>query len=127
MQEFLQSLSLGEGGLPQEMAEAICRHHEQLLAKARFDALLEKQILLAKGRNARAITALLDTQALKQSQDPAEAVAKALEELKNENGYLFYQTQTPPPYAAGTGTRGDAGLPGPASLAEALRQRFEGK
>ena len=52
---------------------------------------------------------------------------EALEQMKKDSGYLFEQVQTPPPYATGTGAGKNDREQGPASLAEALRQRYQGK
>ena len=48
--------------------------------------------------------ALLDLDALKGSKNQEADIKSALEGLKKDNGYLFEDAQTPPPYAAGTGT-----------------------
>ena len=127
MREFLQSIQVGEGPLPQEVLEAILEKHGQAVSRVRFEGMLEKQILAFRGRNTRAITALLDTEALSQSQDPEAAVIDALEEMKKESAYLFEQAQLPPFYASGTGTQPQGQQTGPTTLAEALRQRYEGK
>ncbi|MEG0852689.1 MAG: phage scaffolding protein [Angelakisella sp.] len=73
------------------------------IAEMEFNTLLDGTITSAKGRNAKAIKALLDMDTLKASKNQTEDVQKALEALKGENGYLFEDSQTPPPYAAGTG------------------------
>lgn len=97
--------------------------HGRELAAVQFDALLQQRILRAGGRNHKAITALLDPQALKEAQHPEEAVDQALTALKKECGYLFHTPQ-PPAYAPGTGTvpvvQGE-----PQTLAGALREKFE--
>lgn len=80
------------------------------LADMEFDSSLEHAVSAAKGRNAKAIRALLDVDTLKKSTNRKDDLAKALEDLKKDNGYLFESEQTPPPYASGTGTA--AGKPG---------------
>lgn len=42
--------------------------------------------------------------ALKASKDQTADIRAALEALKKDSGYLFETDETPPPYAAGTGT-----------------------
>lgn len=69
----------------------------------RFDAKLENAIAKAKGRNAKAIKALLDVDTLRASKDPDKDIGAALSSLAENDGYLFDAGQTPPPYAAGTG------------------------
>lgn len=94
------------------------------LADMAFDHALESAITGAKGKNAKAIRALLDVDALKGSKNQAQDIAAALEELKKENGYLFDDGRVPPPYSPGTG--GINPKPGaePANLADALRAKY---
>ena len=69
-----------------------------------FDRALDGAITNAKGRNAKAIKALLDVDTLKASKNQEADIKTALEGLQKESGYLFDDGQTPPRYAAGTGT-----------------------
>lgn len=69
-----------------------------------FDGLLNSAITGAKGKSAKAIRALLDIDTLKASKNQEADVKAALESLKTESGFLFDAAETPPPYAAGTGT-----------------------
>lgn len=69
-----------------------------------FNGKIKDAIITAKGKNAKAIAALLDMDALKASKNQESDIKSALDALKNENGYLFEEERTPPPYAAGTGT-----------------------
>lgn len=69
-----------------------------------FEGRIKEAITGAKGRNAKAVMALLDLDALKGSKNQEADIKSALEGLKKDNGYLFEDAQTPPPYAAGTGT-----------------------
>lgn len=101
--------------------------HQQALDALRFDHLLENAISVAKGRNAKAITALLDVESLKNSEDPGKAVSDAVAQLKKENAYLFEAEQTPPPYARGTGSQQGTQESAPATLAEALKEKFYNK
>lgn len=70
----------------------------------KFDTLLDSAILGTKGRAVKPIRALLDIEQLRASEKPEDAVTQALAQLKHDNGYLFEDGATPPPYAAGTGT-----------------------
>ncbi len=83
--------------------------HRQELEQLQFDHRLDAAITGAGGRNAKAIRALLDLESLRASQEPEEAIAGALDQLRQDNDYLFMQEQEPPVYAAGTGS---AALPG---------------
>ena len=115
--EFLEELAL-----PQEVAEAVWQAHEQALQQVRFDHSLEKAIEKARGRNAKAITALLDLEALRAAPDTLE---EALNGVKKENGYLFHADR-PPLYPPSTGTNPQLHQ-APDTLAGALRERFEKK
>ncbi len=97
--------------------------HQKELDGIKFQNVLDGEITKAKGKNAKAITALLDVETLRGSENQQEAINAALEALKKDSGYLFEEEKTPPPYSrgAGTGTQ----LPEKAgSLADALREKF---
>ena len=100
--------------------------HQKELAEVVFCHRLENAILAARGRNAKAITALLDVEELKASEDQQTALEQALQSLKQECGYLF-QTEVPPPYARGTGAMTPEEHKSPATLAGALLEKFERK
>jgi hypothetical protein len=93
--------------------EAQAKEHETAIAKLTFEHALDGAITSAKGRNAKAIRALLDTEKLFQSKDQSADIKKALDDLKTSDGYLFADTtqqkQTPPPFSAGTGTGAHTG------------------
>lgn len=74
-----------------------------------FDARVKDAITAAKGRNAKAISALLDVEKLKKSTNQDADIKDALEALKKDNAYLFEDDTTPPPYAGGTGNTPPAG------------------
>jgi hypothetical protein len=80
------------------------KDHEAELANMAFDRALDGAITTAKGRNAKAIKALLDVDTLKASKNQEADIKAALEGLQKDSGYLFGSDETPPPYAAGTGT-----------------------
>lgn len=85
--------------------------HQQELADRDFSQLLETAITGFKGKNVKAISALLDVDVLKGSKNQEADIKAALEGLKKDNGYLFDGEGTPPPYSAGAGT-GGFGNPG---------------
>lgn len=101
--------------------------HQKNVAQIQFQNTLENAIAAAKGRNAKAITALLDIPALQESQDPKEAIGQALEALKRDSAYLFNEITTPPLYARGTGAYTAAEERTPETLAGALREKFENR
>ena len=73
------------------------------IADMAFDHMLSGAVSAAKGKNAKAISALLDLDTLKSSKNQEADIKAALEALKKDNGYLFDEEGTPPPYAGGTG------------------------
>lgn len=75
------------------------------VAGMEFDNAVEKAITGAKGKNPKAIKALLDMEALKKSTNRDADVKAALEAVKKENDYLFETEQKPASYAGGTGTK----------------------
>ena len=100
--------------------------HKQEIAQMTFERVLHEGIAKAKGRNARAITALLDVETLKESENQQDAIEAALEDLKKDSRYLF-EGDVPPPYARGTGAYHGPQENHPATLAGALREKFERK
>lgn len=94
------------------------------LADMAFDHALESAITGAKGKNAKAIRALLDVDALKGSKNQEADIKAALEGLKKDSGYLFDDGKNPPPYSGGTGTGHDNQPGAPTSLAGALRAKY---
>ena len=89
-----------------------------------FDGRIRDAIAAAKGRNAKAISALLDVEALRASKNQEADIKAALEAVKKDNGYLF-ETETPPPVANGTGSAPAGGKQAPASLAGALHEKYD--
>lgn len=86
-----------------QKAEQAERDAAAKIADMQFQSALDSAITSAKGKNAKAVMALLDMDALRASKDQNADIGKALESIKKDNGYLFDDTQPPPPYAAGTG------------------------
>lgn len=80
------------------------KDHEAKVADMAFDQALEGAITAAKGKNAKAIKALLDVDTLKASKNQEADIKAALEGLQKDSGYLFGSDEVPPAYAAGTGT-----------------------
>lgn len=78
--------------------------YQQKLADRDFEDSLDKAISGAKGRNAKAIRALLDLDAIKASKNQEADLQAALQGLQKESGYLFESDETPPPFAPGPGT-----------------------
>ena len=79
--------------------------HKKQLADLAFEGVLKEAITAARGRNTKAIAALLDVDALKTSKDQTADIKSALEALKKDSGYLFDSEETPPPYSPLAGTQ----------------------
>lgn len=80
--------------------------HKAEKEEREFKAAVETALGKARGKNSKAIMALMDLDALRGSKNREPDIAAAVEALKKENGYLFDDEGTPPPYAGGTGTGG---------------------
>ena len=73
-----------------------------------FDGRVKDAITAAKGKNAKAIAALLDIPTLRASKNQEADIKAALDAVKTENGYLFDE-DAPAGYAGGTGTHQTTG------------------
>ena len=62
---------------------------DKIKADYAFDASVKEAIRKASGRNEKAITALLDVDALKASKNQAQDIEAAITALKKDNDYLF--------------------------------------
>ena len=116
--EFLEGLGLEEAAVT-----AILEAHGQAMASANLQHQVAMAIGAAGGRNQKAITALLDLEALAKAEDLKAAAAEAVAAVKAENGYLF-ESRQPPRYAINTGKADPAAGNEPTTLAGALRQRM---
>ena len=146
--EFLQNLKVNDQPLSKEVIDVIMEEngrdiqssklwqekynqaveqHQKELDNIAFQGVLKEAIGHAKGRNAKAITALLDLEGLKNCENQQDAIKNALQNLKKDCGYLFDEEQPQPLYARGTGALTGEENKGPATLAGALREKFERK
>lgn len=74
----------------------------------KFEAKVKDAITAAKGKNPKAITALLDLETLRNSKNQDADLKAALEALQKaeDSGFLFGDDKGAPPYAGDTGTGG---------------------
>lgn len=72
----------------QKHDDAIAEHQRQQESRE-FDSALDTAITEAKGKNAKAIKALLDTDKLRSSKNRDKDIKAALDGLRTESGYLF--------------------------------------
>lgn len=77
--------------------------YQSKIADMEFDRLLSGAVLEAKGRNAKAIAAMLDLDTLKQSKNQEADLKAALEAVRTENAYLFEDDTPAPQFTAPTG------------------------
>ncbi len=82
-----------------ELAQMEIEHKSQL-AERDFSAMLSAEIVAAKGRNPKAITALLDIEALKNSKNQKEDTAAAIKAIAESDGYLFEPSSAEPAAAS---------------------------
>lgn len=67
--------------------------YEAKIADMQFGTSLDAAITAAGGRNAKAVKALLDVEALQASKDQTTDIKAAIEACQKENGYLFGATE----------------------------------
>lgn len=63
--------------------------YQQKIADMEFNSVLDGAITKSGAKNAKAVKALLDLDALKASKNQADDISKALETVKSENDYMF--------------------------------------
>ncbi len=113
--------------LKQDLADKDAAHQTEL-ANMAFDRALEGAITAARGKNAKAIKALLDVDTLKASKNQEADIKTALEGLQKDSGYLFDTGNPPPDFSAGAGTGGAVGGDNPFSFNfGGIRPRETGK
>jgi len=95
--------------------------HEKALGEMQFSHTLDCAIREARGRNAKAISALLDLETLRGN---PEAIGGAVDRLREEAPYLFESQVRPPLFAQGTGAQTGLREEGPSTLAGALKERM---
>ena len=82
--------------LQEQLSQKDAEYAEKV-ANMEFDALLTSAVTAAKGKNAKAIRALLDVDALKASKNQEADIQSALEALQKDNEYLFDSGKAPLP------------------------------
>ena len=122
--EFLESLELSEEAVAAILAESEKQQesHRAELEGLRLQHSVETAIHKAGGRSVKAISALLDMDAISGSENREQALEEALVALKKDSGYLFEGPQAPK-FARFTGVKETAPA-APATLAGALRERM---
>ena len=83
--------------------------HKKEQEEREFSTALEAAIAESKGKNAKAITALLDTEKLRSSKNQQADIKSALDALRTESGYLFEDNGGTPRFSGGGSGSGGAG------------------
>ena len=81
--------------------------HQKEQEEREFNEMLSAAISESKGKNNKAITALLDLDALRKSKNQEKDIKAALESIKKDNEYLFDTTGTPPARFDDPGNKGN--------------------
>lgn len=81
--------------------------HQKEQEEREFNEMLSTAISESKGKNNKAITALLDLDALRKSKNQEKDIKDALEGIKKDNEYLFDTTGTPPARFDDPGNKGN--------------------
>ena len=87
--------------------EAKEQEYKKELAERDFNYLLEKQINSFGAKNVKAVKALLDIDALKESKNQEADIKAMLESCKEENDYLFGSDEPIKNAVAPTGGKGE--------------------
>lgn len=74
-----------------------------------FNSALENAISEAKGKNAKAIMALLDTEKLRGSRNMEKDIKSAIEAVRTESGYLFEDNGGKPQFSTNKSNPGNPG------------------
>lgn len=72
------------------------KDHKTKLADMEFDADIENAIAAAKGKNTKAIRALLDLDAIRASKNRSDDLKKAVEAVRESDGYLYDDDESKP-------------------------------
>lgn len=85
--------------------------YQQEQEEREFNSALESAITEAKGKNAKAITALLDLDKLRASKNRDKDIKAALDDMRTESGYLFDDNGGAPHFTGPKGNNGGGGNP----------------
>lgn len=83
--------------------------HRKEAEEKEFNSALESAITEAKGKNTKAIMALLDLEKLRGSKNQEKDIKAQLESLRTENGYLFEDNGGTPKFTTTGSTHNNGG------------------
>lgn len=84
-------------------------NHRKEAEEREFNAVLDGAITEAKGKNAKAIMALLDLDKLRGSKNQEKDIKAALDAMRTESGYLFDDNGGAPHFTGPKGNNGGGG------------------
>ena len=83
--------------------------HQKEQEEREFNSILENAITDAKGKNAKAIMALLDMEKLRSSRNQEKDIKAELDSLRTDSGYLFEDNGGDPKFTDPKGNGGTGG------------------
>lgn len=86
-----------------------------------FNSVLETAITEAKGKNTKAIMALLDLDKLRGSKNQEKDIKAALDAMRNESGYLFDDNGGNPQFTTSNGNGGNNGGGGNTTMKDIMK------
>ena len=86
-----------------------------------FNSVLEAAITDAKGKNAKAIMALMDLDKLRGSKNQEKDIKAALDAMRNESGYLFDDNGGNPQFTTSNGNVGNNGGGGNTTMKDIMK------
>ena len=108
--------------------ENIKKDYDAKIADRDFDDLVKESIAAVKGKNVKAITALLDVDALKASKNQKEDIASALKDLtEKEDSKMLFGDPEPNPVGTGNiiGSVTKTGSPQTDTLNSAIAEHYK--
>lgn len=86
-----------------------------------FNSVLETAITEAKGKNTKAIMALLDLEKLRSSKNQEKDIKAALDSMRTDSGYLFDDNGGNPKFAGNNGSGGNNGGGGNTTMKDIMK------
>ena len=95
--------------------------HKKEQEDREFNSVLEAAITDAKGKNAKAIMALMDLDKLRGSKNQEKDIKAALDAMRNESGYLFDDNGGNPQFTTSNGNGGNNGGGGNTTMKDIMK------
>ena len=95
--------------------------HQKEQEDREFISVLEAAITDAKGKNAKAIMALMDLDKLRGSKNQEKDIKAALDAMRNESGYLFDDNGGNPQFTTSNGNGGNNGGGGNTTMKDIMK------